>query len=120
MSEMGRTWAVVDDTGQRCKMIGFTHDLVKSDIPVCSSKTVIEVGTQKVLLGMHEALYLKNNTHGLLSKGQAWEFGTWGYLTFIPDMEVDNALLVKTNMDTSTTRCHRQAPNPGHMLSYSG
>ena len=31
----------------------------------------IEVGTQKVLLSIHTALYLKNNTHGLLPTGQA-------------------------------------------------
>ena len=34
MSVMGRTWAVVDNTGQCCKMSGFANDLVKSDIPV--------------------------------------------------------------------------------------
>ena len=59
------TWAVVDDTGQCCEMSGFANDLVKSDIPVCNGKTVVEVGKQKVLLGMHKAPYLKNNTHGL-------------------------------------------------------
>ena len=77
VSVMGRTWAVVDDTGQRCKMSGFANDLVKSDIPVCSGKTVVEVGTQKVLLSLHEAPYLKHNEHGLLSTGQAREYGTW-------------------------------------------
>ena len=58
MSVMGRTWAVVDDTGQRFEMSGFANDLVKSDIPVCSGKTVVEVGTQRVLLGLHEACIL--------------------------------------------------------------
>ena len=77
VSVLGCTWAMVDDTGQRCKMSGFANDLVKSDIPVCSGKTVVEVGKQKVLLGMHEASYLKHNTHGLLSTGQACEYGTW-------------------------------------------
>ena len=38
-----------------------TNDLVKSDIPVCSGKTVVEVDTHKVLLGLHEAPYLKDN-----------------------------------------------------------
>ena len=65
MSVLGHTWAVVDDTGQRCKMSGFASNLLKSNIPVCSCKTVIEVGEQKVLLSMQKALYLKNNTHGL-------------------------------------------------------
>ena len=81
VSVLGCTWAVVD-TGQHCEMSGFANNLVKSDIPVCSSKTVVEVGTQKVLLGMHKAPYLRNNTHGLLSTGQAQEFG----------MLVDNTL----------------------------
>ena len=56
---MGRTWAVVDDTGRRCEMSGFANDLVKSDIPVCSGKTVVEVDKHKVLLGLHKAPYLK-------------------------------------------------------------
>ena len=73
---MGRTWAVVDDTGRRCEMSGFANDLVKSDIPVCSGKTVVEVDNHKVLLGLHEAPYLKHNEHGLLSTGQACEHGT--------------------------------------------
>ena len=61
---------------QQAKMLqmsGFANDLVQSDIPVCSGKTVVEVGQQKVLLGMHKAPYLINNTHGLLSTGQARE-----------------------------------------------
>ena len=45
--------------GRRCKMSGFANNLVKSDIPVCSGKTVVEVGKQKMLLSMHKALYLK-------------------------------------------------------------
>ena len=52
-------------------MSGFANDLVKSDIPVCSGKTVVKVDKHKVLLGLHEALYLKHNEHGLLSTGQA-------------------------------------------------
>ena len=70
MSVMGRTWAVVDDTSRRCKMSGFANDLVKSDIPVCSGKTVVKVDKHKVLLGLHKAPYLKHNNHGLLSTGQ--------------------------------------------------
>ena len=61
VSVMGRTWAVVDDTGRRCEMSGFANDLVKSDIPVCSGKTVVEVDKHKVLLRLHEAPYLKDN-----------------------------------------------------------
>ena len=61
VSVMGRTWAVVDNTGRRCEMSGFVNDLVKSDIPVCSGKTVVEVDKHKVLLGLHEAPYLKDN-----------------------------------------------------------
>ena len=48
VSVMGRTSAVVDNTGRHCKMSGFANDLVKSDIPVCSGKTVVEVDKQKV------------------------------------------------------------------------
>ena len=51
---------------------------------------------------MHKAPYLKNNTHGLLSIGQAQEFGMWSMTPFA-DTEVDNTLLVKTNADTPTT-----------------
>ena len=54
---------MVDNTGRRCKMSGFANDLVKSDIPVCSGKTVVEVDKHKVLLGLHEAPYLKGNKH---------------------------------------------------------
>ena len=57
-------------------MSGFANDLVKSDIPVCSGKTVIEVDKHKVLLGLHEAPYLKHNEQGLLSTGQARKHGT--------------------------------------------
>ena len=74
---MGCMWAVVDNTGQRCKMSGFANDLIKSDIPVCSGKTVVEVDKQKVLLSLHEAPYLKHSNHGLLSTGQACKYGTW-------------------------------------------
>ena len=57
-------------------MSGFVNDLVKSDIPVCSGKTVVEVDKHKVLLGLHEAPYLKHNEHGLLST-QAREYSMW-------------------------------------------
>ena len=76
VSVMGCTWAVVEDTGRRCEMSGFANDLVKSDIPMCSGKTVVKVDTQKVLLGFHKAPYLKHNKHGLLSTGQACKYGT--------------------------------------------
>ena len=56
-------------------MSGFANDLVKSDIPVCSGKTVVEVDKHKVLLGLHEAPYLKGNKHRL-STGQACEYST--------------------------------------------
>ena len=57
-------------------MSGFANDLIKTDILVCSGKTVVEVGTQKVLISMHKALYLKHNIYGLLSMGQVQEVGT--------------------------------------------
>ena len=58
-------------------MSGFANDLIKSDIPVCSGKTVVEGDKQKVLLRLHEALYLKHNNHGLLSTRQAREYSMW-------------------------------------------
>ena len=122
VSVMGRTWAVVDDTGKRCKMSGFANDLVKSDIPVCSGKTVVEVDNHKVLLGLHEAPYLKNNEHGLLSTGQAREHGTC----------VDDTLrchgggqriVGEDNTGTSynfCTRRHRRAVNLTNAVSNNG
>ena len=102
VSVMGRTWAVVDETGQRCEMSGFANDLVKSDIPVCSGKTVVEVGTQKVLISLHEALYLKHNEHGLLSTGQLASTARVSTILFVA-MVVGNASQVKTTMGCCTT-----------------
>ena len=103
VSVMGRKWAVVDDTGRRCEMSGFANDLVKSDIPVCSGKTVVEVGIQQVLLGLHEAPYLKHNEHGLLSTGQARKYGTWVDNTLRSPWWWDNASPVKVRMGHCTT-----------------
>ena len=59
-------------------MTGFTNDLTKNDIPIGSGLTKIFTSDgQPILLGMHEAAYLKNNAGSLISTNQAREAGTW-------------------------------------------
>ena len=75
---MGRHFRVTAYTGRHADMTGFANDLSKNGVPIASglTKTITSTG-QAVLIGMHEAAYLKNNEASLISTNQSREAGTW-------------------------------------------
>ena len=79
VSMMGCTFRTILNSGRLCDMHGFDSEVTKKSVPIqsgVSTVTLAETG-KKFLLGLHEAPYLPNNRHSLLSTGQCRENGIW-------------------------------------------
>ena len=77
ISLMGRVFHIVEFTNRTVDMVGFASGIEKSQVRIGSGVAVFESGNDKVLLGLHEALYLPDNSISLLSTSQARENGVW-------------------------------------------
>jgi len=77
ISLMGRVFHIVEFTNRTVDMVGFASGIEKSQVRIGSGVAVFESGNDKVLLGLHEAPYLPDNSISLLSTSQARENGVW-------------------------------------------
>eukprot|EP00957_Ditylum_brightwellii_P208207 15356294-Ditylum_brightwellii.AAC.1 len=79
VSEMGRSFKMIEESGKFANMTGFANDLVNNNFPIGSGLTchVNKSNGSQFLLRLHEAVYLENNEGSLLSTIQSCEAGIW-------------------------------------------
>ena len=76
-SALGRSARILSFSGRYADMYAFTDGLKKENVPICDGAYKVYQDGKPYLLGVREAPYLEHNQHGLVSTGQAREYGTW-------------------------------------------
>ena len=77
VSLLGAPFHVVAWSNQHADMSGFADELVVRNVRLGSGVAVTQVNGVKVMLGVHNAAIMPNNSGSLLSTGQAREHGVW-------------------------------------------